>query len=290
MFNLWQEPKIRPANLADNAKLRKLLESRSFSQRHLGWESPLDWLGKDPFFVLEEKGEILAALGCPPDEDDICWLRVFAVRSGYPVKQAWEQLWEASWNWLKDNNPGLVINSLVVQPEMKRLLPRSGFEETTRVVVLIWDRAKALWPETNKELDVRDMTADDLPEVYKIDRQAFDLIWRNSLSQLQAAYREAFSATVIDMDRKPAAYQISTLNPLGGHLARLAVNPAYQKHGMGTRLVEDLLTRMDKNGIVEVTVNTQTNNQASLDLYQKFGFQRQAENYPVFQLRINSKK
>jgi ribosomal-protein-alanine N-acetyltransferase len=287
MFNLWQEPKIRSAELADSAKLRNLLNSRSFSQRHLGWESPMTWLGKEPFFLLEEGQDVLGALACPPDEDGICWLRVFAVRSGYPVRRAWDQLWGTARNWLMQYNPGLLVNSLVIRPEMERLLPRSGFQEVNRVVVLTWEGANARWPETDKDLKVRDMKAEDLPEVYEIDRQAFDLIWRNSLSQLQAAYQEANSATVIDRDGKPAAYQISTINPLGGHLARLAVNPIYQKLGLATRLVEDLLENMEKRGIVEITVNTQSDNQASLDLYQKFGFQRQAENYPVFQFEVS---
>ena len=290
MFNIWQEPKIRPAELADHVKLRKLLDSRSFSQRHLGWESPLVWLGKDPFYILEDNQEILAALACPPDEDDICWLRVFSVRSGYPVRKAWEQLWDVTWNWLKQHNPGLTVNSLVIQPEMARLLPRSGFQEINQVVVLIWNAVRARWPQTNQELVVRDMVPEDLPEIYEIDREAFDLIWRNSLSQLQAAYHEAYSARVISMEGVPAAYQISTINPLGGHLARLAVKPTYQQLGLGTRLVEDLLKGMEKNGIVEISVNTQTNNQSSLDLYQKFGFLREAKYYPVFQFEVRSEK
>jgi len=72
-------------------------------------------------------------------------------------------------------------------------------------------------------------------------------------------------------------------------LARLAVDPHYQKSGVGSALVEDLLDRFQREGIVQVSVNTQARNQASLELYKKFGFMRMDEIYPVYQYTINRK-
>lgn len=126
----------------------------------------------------------------------------------------------------------------------------------------------------------------DFRRVYEIDLGAFSLIWRNSMSQLRAAYQEAFSASVIEIDGKVVAYQISTTNPYGGHLARLAVDPEYQHQGLATRLVGILLDTFQEQGIVEVSVNTQSDNQASLELYRKFGFHRMNETYPVLQKKI----
>ena len=127
------------------------------------------------------------------------------------------------------------------------------------------------------------MLPEDFTRIHEIDLNAFDLIWRNSKSQLKTAHQEAFSARVIDREGLAAAYQISTTNPQGGHLARLAVDPDYQNQGLATRLMEDMLDSFQNHGIVEVTVNTQSNNKASLDLYQKFGFIRLEETYPVLQ-------
>ena len=46
---------IRQAGLADEHDLRWLIQRRSFVYRHLDWGSPLAWLGKQPFYILEEE-------------------------------------------------------------------------------------------------------------------------------------------------------------------------------------------------------------------------------------------
>jgi ribosomal-protein-alanine N-acetyltransferase len=243
-------------------------------------------LEKDPYYILEAEQGIVAALACPPDEDQISWLRLFAVRPGFLVEEAWNNLWPVVASWMKEHFPGVLINSLVMNNKMERILSRAGFEEVFQVVVLVWDIARATWPESKSDLEVREMQPEDLQRVYEIDLSAFSLIWRNSMSQQRAAYQEAFSATVIEKEGKVVAYQVSTTNPHGGHLARLAVDPEYQKQGYATRLLADLLESFQEQGIVEVTVNTQSDNQASLDLYQKFGFHRLEETFPVLQYQV----
>jgi len=286
MLNAWQDLKIRKADPTDQPALTQLLQRKSFIHRHLGWESPLAWLDNDPFYVLEAKQGIVAALACPPDEDQITWLRLFAVRPGFQVEKAWHNLWPAAISWMEKNYPGVLINSLVMNSKMENILVKSGFREVYQVVVLVWDIAQGIWPNSTSNFEVRDMQPEDFQRVYEIDLKAFSLIWRNSMSQQRAAFQEAFSATVIEKGGKVVAYQISTINPQGGHLARLAVDTEYQNQGLATRLVEDLLNTFQEQGIVEVTVNTQSNNQASLELYNKFGFCRLDETYPVLQYEI----
>ena len=286
MLNVWQDLVVRKADPADQPALIQLLQRKSFIHRHLGWESPLVWLENDPFYLLEAEHGIMAALACPPDEDQITWLRLFAVRPGFPVEDAWNTLWPAAISWMKENYPGVLINSLVMNNKMEKILKRSEFVEVYQVVVLVWDIASAIWPETKSSLEVREMLPEDFQQVYEIDLNAFSLIWRNSMSQQQAAYQEAFSARVIEIKGKVAAYQISTTNPQGGHLARLAVDPEYQNQGLATLLIEDILNIFQEQGIVEITVNTQSNNFASLELYKKFGFIQLEETYPVLQYKI----
>lgn len=288
MLNVWQDLEIRKADPDDQPALIQLLQRKSFIHRHLGWESPLAWLENDPFYILEAEQGIVAALACPPDEDLITWLRLFAVCPGYPVADAWNKLWPVAISWMQNNHPEVLINSLVMNSKMEKILKRAGFEEVYQVVVLVWDIARAIWPENKSDLEVREMQPEDFKRVYEIDLSAFNLIWRNSMSQQRAAYQEAFSATVIEKGGRVAAYQISTTNPQGAHLARLAVDPEYQNQGLATSLIEELLETFQEQGIVEVTVNTQSNNIASLDLYKKFGFIRLEETYPVLQYKTGS--
>lgn len=274
---------VRPADTGDLIPLKKLIQRKSFVHRHLGWGSPLDWLGFQPFLILEEGSNILAALACPPDEDGITWLRLFVTAPGFSTFRAWNELWPHAKRILQSSRNVTTVNSLVIRPEMEELLTKAGFSEIYQVVVLVWDITQASWPPLNKNISVRSMQVDDLIKIYEVDRFAFDEIWRNSLSQLDAAFREAFSATVIELDGVVGGYQISTATSQGGHLARLAVNPVHQSRGIGTSLVADLLNRFQDQGIVEVSVNTQSVNQSSLDLYRKFGFRLLDDRYPVRQ-------
>ncbi len=274
---------IRPANSGDLALLTTLLDGKSFVHRHLGWRSAFDWLGSQPFLILEDQERILAALACPPDEDGLTWLQLFASAPGYSTFQAWNNLWPQAKSVLERNDSVASINSLVIHPEMDRLLKKDGFKEIYQVVILVWDISRAAWPAIQHQGLVRLMEAEDLDRVHRIDQLAFNEIWRNSLSHLETAYKQAFSAAVIELDGNVQGYQISTATTRGGHLARLAINPEYQSLGLGSSLLTDLLDRFQERGIVEVTVNTQSVNQRSLDLYQKFGFVLLDDRYPVRQ-------
>jgi ribosomal protein S18 acetylase RimI-like enzyme len=175
------------------------------------------------------------------------------------------------------------VNSLAYDPEMENLLIASDFEEINQVISLVWDVTTASWPDVSQDFELRRMVKEDISRCYQIDRKAFKPIWRNTVTQLLTAYQEAFHASVICVEGLVCGYQISTTNPQGGHLARLAVDPGYQKKGLGSKLLSDLLDRFFAAGILDVSVNTQADNQQSLDLYRKFGFVELPETYPVFQ-------
>ena len=286
MIQLNQDLTVRQAGIADEHDLKWLIQRKSFVHRHLGWHSPLAWLGKQPFYLLEEKTQgLLAALAFPRDEDGIVWLRIFAVAPGASISAAWSKLWKAGLAWHQEYCPESPISSLVIQPEMEKLLLTAGFQEINQVISLVWDVTTAHWPEVKRDLDLQKMEASDLNRCYQIDRGAFKPIWRNTITQLEAAYKESFYASLIKVNGIVRAYQISTTNPMGGHLARLAVDPAYQKQGLGSKLLSDVLDRFFEVGILDVSVNTQADNQLSLDLYRKFGFVELSETYPVLQYR-----
>jgi len=278
---------VRQAETSDEGELRFLLQRKSFIYRHLGWRSPLNWLGKQPFYLLEEENQgVVAALAFPRDEDGSVWLRLFAVAPGCSISLAWKRLWQAGLAWHQEYASESPITSLATDPEMEKLLLTAGFKEINQVISLVWDVTNARWPEVSKDFDLRKLGPDDISRCYQIDRRAFKPIWRNTVSQLQTAYQEAFYASVISLDGIVRGYQISTTNPQGGHLARLAVEPDFQRQGLGSKLLSDLLDRFFAAGILDVSVNTQADNQLSLDLYHKFGFVELPETYAVYQYPI----
>lgn len=68
-----------------------------------------------------------------------------------------------------------------------------------------------------------------------------------------------------------------------GYIAMLAVDEAYRRRAMGSRLVRRAMLAMRAEGCDEVVLETEVTNAASLRLYEKLGFLRGAA-YPPLSL------
>jgi ribosomal-protein-alanine N-acetyltransferase len=273
---------IRTAREEDRQKLANLIHFEALVHRHLDWRPPLDWIGYRPYLVAEQEREFIAALACPPDPPDVAWIRLFAAASNVNAGHAWSTLWSMAKSQLSEH-PGMTVAAIPLQKWFEKLLQASRFRNTTEVIMLLWQGTQLPPSNMTHQVTIRPMNIDDLDEVEKLDEAAFGLLWRNSRESLELAYRQAAVATVVDDEDFITGYQISTATNLGGHLARLAVHPDYQGLGIGYALLRDVLEQFERRGANQISVNTQSNNIASLALYKKAGFHLTGETYPVYQ-------
>jgi [ribosomal protein S18]-alanine N-acetyltransferase len=282
---LTKSMQVRPVTLEDQRQLASMIHFETRVHRHLDWRPPLEWLGHWPYLVAVWDDKPVAVLVCPPDPPDVAWIRLFAVASGMDVGDAWNVLWaEAQQELLHRNVP--VAAAIPFQDWFSHLLRGSGFDQVHKVVMMSWEDGQIPPIPVSSTVRVRPMTLDDLAAVAEVDALSFGPIWRNSLDSLQLAFRQAAIATIAEDDFGILGYQISTANPLGGHLARLAVRPAVQRQGIGCALVCDLLDQFKRRGALRVTVNTQMDNLTSQSLYQKLSFRPTGEEYPVYRHEI----
>jgi ribosomal protein S18 acetylase RimI-like enzyme len=179
------------------------------------------------------------------------------------------------------------VAAIAIRPWFQNLLAESGFESRQQIVLLEWRYQPTAARET-AGIRIRKMTEVDLPQVEKTDAASFDPLWQNPLDTLQRAYAQALYATVAENESGIIGYQISTGGGQRAHLARLAVHPAVQGQGAGRALLNDLFSFLTYMGISRLSVNTQSDNQASLNLYQRMGFVRTGEQYPVYTLDISA--
>jgi [ribosomal protein S18]-alanine N-acetyltransferase len=286
MTILKPQATIRPAEQEDRQELANLIHFEIHVHRHLDWRTPLDWIGYPPYFVMEQRKSVIAALACPPDPPMVAWIRLFAVAQDLSVERTWEALWPDALGQLGSMLEVKWVAALALWPWFAKLLEAQGFEENNRVVMLNWEAGNKL-PETHtSDVIVRPMNFDDIGGVHEVDTASFAPVWQNSRPSLELAYRQAAVATVAEYEERMVGYQISTATPIGGHLARLAVVPDCQGHGIGAALVGDLLMQFKRRGAKKVTVNTQKDNPGSLNLYQKNGFYLTGEEYPVYSLNL----
>jgi ribosomal protein S18 acetylase RimI-like enzyme len=272
---------IRQATADDKQDLANLIHFGTTVHRHLDWRPPLEWIGEEPFLVLEDEHRIKAALACPPDPESMVWIRLFVALDDRHLGTYWQQLWDQAHKSLLPD-PQLEIGAIPLQKWFEVLLKKSGFRSSTQVVMLIWDSGVIPESQPSPEITLRPMNIDDLSMVEELDRIAFGSIWHNSRLSLEYAFRQAALATIAEIETEIVGYQISTGMQMGGHLARLATHPQYQRRGIGYAILRDLMIQFKQRGAARITVNTQADNQGSISLYENSGFLRTGESYPVY--------
>lgn len=278
---------IRPATLQDRQTISSLIFLQNHAHRHLDWYHPLDWLGSPYFWLLEDDGRTLAALACPPDPPGIAWVRLFAFSGQISALEAWSLLWNVACDEIAVRG-GAQVAVIAMQSWMHDLLMRTEFEYSQNIVMLEWRGRPVLPPSLPPGAVLRTMTEADLVALEQVDADAFDPLWHISLDSLRRAFSQSAVASVVESRGHLIGYQLSTAKPDGAHLARLAVRKDAQGLGLGAALVIDLIGQMRRRGANLVSVNTQNDNQVSLALYQKNGFLRTGEEYPVFRHRVDS--
>jgi ribosomal protein S18 acetylase RimI-like enzyme len=271
---------VRQATLADQQQIAHLMFFEPRVHRHLDWRAPLDWLGASHYWVLEEDGHTLAALACPQDPPGIAWIRLFVSSSTYSESEAWQSLWtKARTQIFATERP--IVAAIAMQPWFEGLLLENGFILQQAILMFEWNDAPHAPRPLPRGVRIRRMLPTDLPGVVDLDTAAFAPLWRNSFDALQKAHTQAILAAVAESDEGLLGYQISTGNPLGAHLARLAVRPDWQGQGIGAALIGDLIQHTKRRGKSRITLNTQGDNLNSQNLYERMGFVRTGEQYPV---------
>jgi ribosomal protein S18 acetylase RimI-like enzyme len=212
----------------------------------------------------------------------VAWVRLFAHARQISLEDAWTVLWNTAQRDIGKRG-GATVALIAMHKWLTDLLVRYGFSHAQNIVMLEWKKNTHLPEQVQVEgVTLRKMQPRDLPAVAELDSAAFMPLWQNPLNALEKALPQATSATVLEDARGLVGYQISTANPFGAHLARLAVRPDAQRRGLGTLIVTDLINRLNHKNIARLTVNTQSDNLASLALYEKMGFHVTGEKFPVY--------
>lgn len=275
---------LRPAMEEDRSRLANLLHFETYVHRHLDWRRPLDWLGHDPYLVLESGDRLSAALACPPDPPGVAWVRIFAVATRLDPAEAWASLWPQTRDCLVELGAETVA-AIPLQDWFLKILTKSRFQHAHNVVVLDWQGKNKADALDESQFTIRRMEEADVPGVCEVDQAAFAPLWQNSLEAVKMSFEQSGYATLIESEGKIAAYQISTRSSQGLHLARLATSPEFQGRGFGSALVKNVQKHALRNQD-RLTVNTQDINKPSLNLYEKLGFKYSGDRFPVYQLQL----
>lgn len=272
---------IRLTSLADRDLISELIARQKYLIRHLDWRSPLEWLSHRPFPVLEDSGKPVAAMACIPEPASVAWVRFFCSTSGSDLDFIWKALLN---NAVQDLSGRAVsqIACLGFYDWVVEMLDRSGFKHHQDIIMLEKMDDIPFHIKTNPEVRIQAVQQHELPTIALIDEKAFVPLWQNTLDGLKRAFKQASYFTLAMIGNEPVGYQLSTRIHETAHLARLAVLPAYQKNGIGTTILMDMIKYHQDRGIPTISLNTQSDNLASINIYKKMGFKLVEECVPVY--------
>lgn len=151
----------------------------------------------------------------------------------------------------------------------------AGFDVHERLELLAHD-LRGLPPA--RPAGLRRARAGDEVAVLALDAESFMPFWRLDAAGLRDAIKATPRAryrVAVDESAAVTGYAITGRAGRRGYLQRLAVAPRSRRTGVATALVVDGLRWLKWRGVDRAVVNTQPQNQAALDLYERLGFRRQ---------------
>ena len=111
-----------------------------------------------------------------------------------------------------------------------------------------------------------------LQNVMAIERRSFRNPWTLAEFQLLAEDGRALNVGLW-RNRCLAGYAIGYAEGTDFHLASLAVEPAWRRRGLATRLLESILEKAWHLGCTACRLEVRLSNRAARSLYGKFGFE-----------------
>jgi ribosomal protein S18 acetylase RimI-like enzyme len=134
-------------------------------------------------------------------------------------------------------------------------------------------------------VEIREMEIDDLAPVFHMGETLFTAQKSPNLYRTWDEYEvthffqlDPELCLVAELDDKIVGFVLGTVIEKNrsawkyGYLVWLGIDPASQKYGVGTKLFQELRSRMEDDGVRMMLVDTQGDNTAALSFFEKMGF------------------
>jgi ribosomal-protein-alanine N-acetyltransferase len=122
------------------------------------------------------------------------------------------------------------------------------------------------------EVHVMGMRRRHLRGVLRIEQQVYPRPWSASLFLSELALRSTRAYYVARVGRDVVGYAGLMMTLTDGHVTTIAVDPRWQRHRIGTRLLLALTREAVARGATALTLEVRLSNRGAQELYRRFGF------------------
>jgi ribosomal-protein-alanine N-acetyltransferase len=122
------------------------------------------------------------------------------------------------------------------------------------------------------EVHISPMRRRHLRGVVRIEGEVYPRPWSHSLFVSELALRSSRAYVVAKVGREVVGYAGVMMSLTDGHVTTIAVDPAWHRHGIGTRLLLTLAHEAIERGALALTLEVRLSNHGAQELYKRFGF------------------
>lgn len=126
------------------------------------------------------------------------------------------------------------------------------------------------------------LTPDDLAQAFAIECRSHAFPW--SEKTFASNQGERFINLRLDVDGKMAAFAITQVVLDEASLFNIAVDPAFQRRGLGRQLLQHLIDELIKRDVLTLWLEVRVSNLPAIALYEQLGFNqvsRRPNYYPT---------
>lgn len=118
------------------------------------------------------------------------------------------------------------------------------------------------------------MVQEDADGVARVEAACMPVPWSRQSFWEEASHTDAYYLIARDVDRDNliVAYAGCWVLANEGHITNVAVDPDYQRQGLGRRLMNELTSRVKALGVDSMTLEVRPSNTVAINLYTSLGF------------------
>jgi ribosomal-protein-alanine N-acetyltransferase len=257
-----------------------LLRDAQRSHLAFGTEDLQRLLAAGDCLVAEVSGDLAGVICASPSRDGYAVLRGLALRDGHAGDSALRALLAALDRRLHATHV-THLAAYGTDPWLAPQLLREGFVELDRIVTLA-RHPRPVPGLPPLPINLRPAGVADMPQLAALDEATFAPPYRLTPGDLAEALLTSGTFVVAEQDGGHlVGYCSAVVLDQEGQIVRLAVSPAAQGQGIGRAMLNHALAYCHAHAAARVLINTQQSNQASLRLYEGFGFRRTGPRIPL---------
>jgi ribosomal-protein-alanine N-acetyltransferase len=131
-------------------------------------------------------------------------------------------------------------------------------------------------PKTARQpakVSLRPYTSEDFESLFEIDQACYAADVAYSRAELRAYLRFPNADCLMAVMRvKPVGFCLTAHREKRGHIITIDVLEAYRRHKIGSRLLDDVESRLAESGVNEVILETATENHSAIAFWEKHGY------------------